>query len=336
VNIKSLNDASLVEQTHLLVKEERRLGVEVIRHLREISVRRLYLERGYPSLFEMCVTEFKYSAAAAQRRIEAMRLIQDLPEVERKIETGELSLSAAAQVQSFLRREEKPYSQEEKRELIQQIEGKSTRDVERELAKRNPELAPPEKTRWIREDRIELRLSLDAATYENLEKLKHLLSHKKPNMSFERLIGELTDIALEKLDPERREKRIQARRERQVRTQIPTGAQALEPSSFPAPEMKPRLTARAIPSTTRRAVFLRDGGRCTHRDPKTGRQCESRHLPQVDHIHPKSLGGTHDSENLRILCAAHNQHRTRETWPEERGRRSTASGDGSERAAEPA
>lgn len=116
MNLKAFNDDVLLERTHHLVSEERRLNLEVIRHLKEISSRKLYLERGYPSLFEMCTKEFKYSPAAAQRRIEAMKLIQELPEVEKKIEIGDLSLSVAAQVQSFFRREErteKAYSKEE-------------------------------------------------------------------------------------------------------------------------------------------------------------------------------------------------------------------------------
>jgi hypothetical protein len=239
MNVKSLNDDRLIEHTRSLVKEERRIGVEVIRYLKEISARRLYLERGYPSLFEMCVTEFKYSAAAAQRRIEAMRLIQGLPEVAKKIEAGELTLSATAQVQSFLRREEKAYSPEEKRELIQQIEGKSTREVERELARRNPQQARPEKARWVNAEQVELRLSVDAATYQDLEKLKNLLSHKEPYLSLTRLIRELADIALEKLDPERIERRAQARRTRQAQKQKP----------FPAPKMTPkrRLARTRIP-----------------------------------------------------------------------------------------
>lgn len=55
MNIQALNDDTFLKKTHTLVQEERRLNLEVIRHLKEISSRKLYLERGYPSLFEMCV-----------------------------------------------------------------------------------------------------------------------------------------------------------------------------------------------------------------------------------------------------------------------------------------
>jgi 5-methylcytosine-specific restriction endonuclease McrA len=41
-----------------------------------------------------------------------------------------------------------------------------------------------------------------------------------------------------------------------------------------------------------------------------------RHLLQIDHIKPYALGGTHDPENLRVLCAAHNQHEARKTFGE--------------------
>src|SRR6218665_3882167 len=101
MNTKTYTDDVLFERTHHLVREERRLNLEVIQHLREIHARRLYLERGYPSLFEMCVSEFKYSPAAAQRRIEAMRLIQDIPQVEEKIAAGQISLSTAPQLHTF-------------------------------------------------------------------------------------------------------------------------------------------------------------------------------------------------------------------------------------------
>src|SRR6218665_1758045 len=173
MNFKTYSDDTLFERTHQLVREERRLTLDVIHHLREIQARKLYLERGYPSLFEMCITEFKYSPAAAQRRIEAMRLIQDMPHVEEKIAAGQISLSTAAQVQSFFRKEEKAdkaYSLEQKAEILESLVGKSTREVERELVKLSPEQAPPEKERWLSEDRVELRLSLNGDTYMALQK----------------------------------------------------------------------------------------------------------------------------------------------------------------------
>lgn len=63
---------------------------------------------------------------------------------------------------------------------------------------------------------------------------------------------------------------------------------------------------RGIPAATRRLVMARAKRRCEYRDPKTGRQCESTYQIEIDHRHPWCLGGTHDPNNLRCLCKAHN------------------------------
>ena len=52
------------------------LQILVLDHLREIEARRLHLTRGYGSLFDYVVHELGYTAAAAWRRIKAMRLCE--------------------------------------------------------------------------------------------------------------------------------------------------------------------------------------------------------------------------------------------------------------------
>lgn len=50
-----------------------------------------------------------------------------------------------------------------------------------------------------------------------------------------------------------------------------------------------------------RAVFARDGHRCTFVAPD-GTRCTSAHRLEVDHILPFAEGGTHEITNLRVLC----------------------------------
>ena len=79
-----------------------------------------------------------------------------------------------------------------------------------------------------------------------------------------------------------------------------------------AGERRPRATiTRAIPAAVRRHIWLRDGGRCTYRDPDSGRCCGAQHLLQIDHIQPFAIGGANSEGNLRLLCAAHNRARGR-------------------------
>jgi hypothetical protein len=65
---------------------------------------------------------------------------------------------------------------------------------------------------------------------------------------------------------------------------------------------------RYIPVNIRRQVRQRDGERCSYVDSATGQRCECTRGLQYDHIKPFALGGASDvSENLRLLCAAHNR-----------------------------
>ena len=70
--------------------------------------------------------------------------------------------------------------------------------------------------------------------------------------------------------------------------------------------------ARTIPAAVKRHIWLRDRGRCTYRDPESGRCCGSRHLVQIDHVQPYAMGGSASAENLRLLCFAHNRDRATE------------------------
>ena len=70
-------------------------------------------------------------------------------------------------------------------------------------------------------------------------------------------------------------------------------------------------TARAIPAAVKRAVWRRDRGRCSYVDRTSGRRCGSHHLLQIDHVVPYAKGGAAETNNLRLLCAAHHRHRHR-------------------------
>ena len=101
MNLKFKKDAELVGDIQCLVQLETETTIKILHYLREIEIRHIYLERGYSSLFVWAVKELKYSDGAAQRRIQSMRLLKTFPELEGKIESGDLSLSVAAQTQTL-------------------------------------------------------------------------------------------------------------------------------------------------------------------------------------------------------------------------------------------
>jgi hypothetical protein len=54
-NLKSLTSDELLRETEKAVKNERLSTAQVVKLFEEICARKLYLQRGYPSLFEMAV-----------------------------------------------------------------------------------------------------------------------------------------------------------------------------------------------------------------------------------------------------------------------------------------
>ncbi|MBX3213292.1 MAG: HNH endonuclease [Labilithrix sp.] len=72
------------------------------------------------------------------------------------------------------------------------------------------------------------------------------------------------------------------------------------------PRRETRTRSGTIPRATRRDVFARDGERCTYVGGD-GDRCPARGYLELDHVHPKALGGVDTTENLRVRCRAHNQ-----------------------------
>lgn len=287
--LKNKSNETLLTDLKQMVVEERKLLTEILHHLKEVEDRRLYLERGYPSLFAFATEELGYSEAAAQRRILAMRLMREVPEVEEKVKTGKLSLSVASQVQSFIRAEAKKRNKdlpaEEKLNLVLQLEGTSARTCEKKLAQIAPETKRPrEKARPITDETTLIQFVADRELVEGIEKLKQLLAHSNPEGRLDLLFKKLVQLGLEKWDPSQRITRRKGKK------------------SLPTSEVK----SRHIPAAVRDEVWQRDQGKCQYQDLETGRVCGSRHGLQVDHAKPFAQGGSHEPSNLRLLCRRHN------------------------------
>src|SRR6185369_11102245 len=108
--IQSLSDHDLVQTTKQLVKKETELTRSVIEHLMEIDERQLYLEKSCSSLFSFCVEELGYCGSSAQARVQAVRLLRELPEPEQvkvheRVLAGSLSLSHLSKLETYLRGE---------------------------------------------------------------------------------------------------------------------------------------------------------------------------------------------------------------------------------------
>ena len=130
--------------------------------------------------------------------------------------------------------------------------------------------------------RFEVRVTVSAEARENLRLAQDLLRHAVPNGDPAQII----ERALKLLVAQRRRKKYAA-------TERPRASRGTVPGS------------RDIAAKVRRAVGLRDGGRCTFVG-KGGRRCNERGFVEFHHDEPYGIGGEGTVEHIQLLCRMHN------------------------------
>ncbi|MGZ3772422.1 MAG: hypothetical protein ACXVCY_01730 [Pseudobdellovibrionaceae bacterium] len=90
----------------------------------------------------MLVKFYNLSETASYQRVNALKLIESVPEAQEALFSGEVSLSNAALAQSFIQRSEKEtksaMSTEEKMNIIESVKGKTHGEAQITLAESNP------------------------------------------------------------------------------------------------------------------------------------------------------------------------------------------------------
>ncbi len=203
--ISSLSNEEIENFLRLKTAAERKLTLEVIELLEEVDRRKLHVTRGYGSLLEYCVRELKYSESSAYRRISAMRVVRDVPEVKSALQKGSLNLNTVAQAQTFFKSEEKLQNQmssEQKQNVLRALHDKSAHQTERLLVEISPASAPVknETVRAIKGERTQVTLVLSKELAEKIEKLKGRLSHRVPSGRYLDLLEYLVDSSLKKFE----------------------------------------------------------------------------------------------------------------------------------------
>lgn len=295
--IKNLSNDKLLSHAKGLAIQERQATLALIEAIAEIDQRKLYLERGFASLWELATKELGLSEGAAHRRINAARLLVRSPEIKPAIESGALSLSNAAQVQGFLRREAKQGRVRDPLEVAKAVQNLSQAECHARFFEISPESAAPlgEGTRVVSEKKDrELKFVVSAELFEKLERIKGLIAHAKPNASYSELLDYLATEMLARLE---KAKGISA--DRKVALTAAAKVTAL-----------PKGKRVCLPVALRKGVWARSQGQCEF--VHQGRRCSSRRFLQEDHVIPLVQGGANELSNLRLLCAAHNRWQAEE------------------------
>ncbi len=273
MNLQNLTDKALLEKTLMLVKEEREILTQLLHHLLEVDRRRLFCSLKLKSLKEYVVKVLGYTSDEADRRIQAMKLMKAVPEVEAKINNG-LTLTHLSMAQSLFNSEKKYHEEltkEEKLQVLEKLESTTTREAQRVVIEEssNPEKLRKETVKPVSQTLNEMKIYVDDETLENIETLKGLFAHSDPNMTHGELFKKLTQMALAETTVAQRTSRA------------------------------PSVDRKESKAEIHRQIWARDNSKCTN--------CGSQFAVQEDHIVPQALGGEYSLENMRLLCRSCNQ-----------------------------
>ena len=159
----------------VLRQKEKQITGLIIESLQKLEETRDYLDWGYSSLFDYLVRGLDYSETTAYQRQACIRLSKEVPEIKQKMDQGKLSLSSV--VSAYKHIKTKPVR--EKRQILKQIENKSSREVKRMLAPKAPQTKIKEA---VYQDKVILKLELSHKEYEDFKRLEALKSHRKESL----------------------------------------------------------------------------------------------------------------------------------------------------------
>jgi hypothetical protein len=271
MNLKHLSDDVLLCETKRLATKERELLTKILWHIKEVGRRRLFSKLKYQSINEYTEKELGYSSDQAWRRVEASGLLNEIPGIEEKINSGELNLTNIGLAQALFKKEKReakePFSLEKKKEVLNQIAGRTTRQAAKIVWSHSTLPVPEfrERVRLLTDELCEYNFKADKETQEDIERLKGLLAHSHPGISLGDLVKKLCKLGLKEWDPTLK---------------------------IAAP--RPNSKAEQSRQTWRKAQ-----NKCTN--------CGSFYAMQEDHQIPKAKGGDDSPENMRLLCRNCNQ-----------------------------
>ncbi|HXH31302.1 MAG TPA: HNH endonuclease signature motif containing protein [Bacteriovoracaceae bacterium] len=170
-----LSNTKLHSETVNASKTEKAATVVLLKFLSEVGFRKLFLDFGHSTLHKYVMHELGYSESEAWTRIQAMRLVRSMPEVEVKIESGMMSLCNASILQSHLQNTAIKLDSQEMKNCIKKAEELPSRKLRQEF---KPD-APKEK-----------KIILHERLLDKIKKLQEIWSDTSELEIFEALVDE--------------------------------------------------------------------------------------------------------------------------------------------------
>lgn len=316
--LRRLSDDDLVARVKDLASRAREATAQLVAHLAELATRDLHLRAGYGSLFVYCRDALALSEHEAYNRIEGARAARRFPAILEMLAEGAINLTTVRLLAPHL-------TPDNHRHVLESASRKTKSQVEaivaglwpqpdvppslRKLpaprpAYPSPPVAPlataaaayaasaptpprPASFTPLSPDRYHVQLTIDGDTLERLRLAKDMLRHAIPSGDDAAIL----DRALTALLADLARKKFAA-------TTEPRPSRGTAPGS------------RHIPAEVKRAVWLRDLGRCAFVGTE-GRRCGERGFLEFHHVQPYAAGGEASVGNVELRCRRHNDYESR-------------------------
>ncbi len=332
--LATLPRSELIARLRELVRRGNAVEAELLAHLAEVDARRLYLEEGCTSMFAYCQQVLRFAEGVAYKRIQAARAARRHPEVLAALRRGELHLTGLSLLAPRL-------DAGNAADLIRASRHRSADEIRRLLADRQPRPDVPASVRRVPAparptrpaavapapptsasqtsgqrpapapagqapprtlsaplgcERYHVQFTADHALHEQLQELRALMRHQIPDGDLGAILARAVGLLLKHV-----------RKQKFAETVAPQPAKP-ETSGAARP-------SRHIPAAIRRAVWKRDGGRCSYVSAN-GRRCGAREFLEFDHAEAWASHRSHSIEGITLRGRGHNQQRARRDFGE--------------------
>ncbi len=262
----------------------------------------MYLADGCSSLFTYCTQILHLSEHAAYGRIEAARAVRRFPVILERLGQGSVTLTTVGLLASHL-------TPENHRALLDTARHKSKRQVEELVARLRPQPPVPASVR---------KLPTVSHTSASATALQGAATGPQP-------AGDAQGVASPPLSspapapPPPRQGVVAPLAPQRYKVQFTASADTCETLQLAQDLAKRKFAAtdrprggrgtapgsRHIPAEVKRAVWIRDGGRCAFVG-SNGRRCTEQGFLEFHHVTPYAAGGESTADNIQLRCRAHN------------------------------
>jgi hypothetical protein len=156
LDVVGMENDVLLSEVERLVKADRALGASLLVHLGEVDARKLYLARGYSSMFVYCRSALGMSEAEAYLRMRAADVGRRFPLVLERFGSGGVHLSAIKLLAPHL-------TQDNHAQLLDRVRGMTKREVEVLVAELAPKPDVPARMRKLPERAVKPMAAFDFA-----------------------------------------------------------------------------------------------------------------------------------------------------------------------------